>query len=151
MLAASHGFQYYYGELFAADVDMVSGDQRIVPLMTFTDADTLRDAVNTYSDITTPDLFDGANAPTTGSALDAQAVNIDDANNRAEFDADDEPRTALGAGTRSIQGELLIEFNTTLAGSLPEFWIEYATVKTPDGSDFTVVFNAEGILQMADA
>lgn len=148
VLAASHGFQFFFGELLNADTDMVTQDIRIVPLMTNTTADTERDAVDQYSDFTTPDLFDGANAPTSGSALNGQAVNIDDANDRAEYDADDVSRSALGAGTRPIQGELLIDFLTTLAGSLPQFWIEYASSKTPDGGTFTVVFNAEGILQV---
>jgi hypothetical protein len=45
---------------------------------------------------------------------------------------------------------LLINFVTNLNSSLPLHWIEYASNKTPDGSTFTVVFNAEGILQAAD-
>lgn len=149
VLNASHGFQFAYGEYLNADTDLVSGDVRIVPCMTNTTCDTQRDAIDQYSDFTTPDEFDGSGYSTGGQALDNQAVNIDDANDRAEFDADDEAAT-LGAGTRSIQGNLLIEFISTLNGSLPLHWIEYSANKTPDGSLFTVVFNAEGILQAAD-
>lgn len=149
VLAASHGFQFAYGEYFNADTDLVTGDVRIVPCMTNTTVDTQRDAIDQVSDFTTLDEFDGSGYSTGGQALDNQAVNIDDANDRAEFDADDEAAT-LGAGTRSIQGNLLIEFISTLNGSLPLHWIEYSANKTPDGSTFTVVFNAEGILQAAD-
>lgn len=149
VLAASHGFQYAYGEYLAADIDLVADDIRIVPCMTNTTVDTERDAKDMVSDFTTVDEFDGAGYSTGGQALDNQAVNIDDANDRAEFDADDEAAT-LSAGTRSIQGNLLIKFDTTLNNSVPLHWIEYAANKTPDGSTFTVVFNAEGILQAAD-
>jgi hypothetical protein len=149
VLAASHGFQYAYGEYLAADIDLVADDIRIVPLMTNTTADTERDAKDMVSDLSNVDEFDGSGYSTGGQALDNQAINIDDANDRAEFDADDEAAT-LGAGTRSIQGNLLIKFDTNLNNSVPLHWIEYASNKTPDGSTFTVVFNAEGILQAAD-
>jgi hypothetical protein len=149
VVAASHGFQYAYGEYLAADIDLVADDIRIVPLMTNTTVDTERDAKDMVSDFTTLDEFDGSGYSTGGQALDSQAVNIDDANDRAEFDAEDEAAT-LGAGTRSIQGNLLIKFDTNLNNSVPLHWIEYASNKTPDGSTFTVVFNAEGILQAAD-
>lgn len=146
---ASHGFQYAYGQYMQAGVDLVNNDIRIVPCMTNTTCDTERDAKDQVSDFTTLDEFDGSGYSTGGQALDNQAVNIDDANDRAEFDADDEAAT-LGAGTRSIQGNLLIKFVTNLNSSLPLHWIEYASNKTPDGSLFTVQFNAEGILQAAD-
>lgn len=149
VLAASHGFQYAYGQYLTKQVDLVNDDIRIVPCMTNTTVDTERDAKDAVSDFTTLDEFDGSGYSTGGQALDTQAVNIDDANDRAEFDAADEVAT-LGAGTRSIQGNLLISFITNLNSSLPLHWLEYASNKTPDGSQFTVQFNAEGILQAAD-
>ena len=149
VLNASHGFQFAYGQYLKKQRDLVNDDIRIVPCMTNTTVDTERDAKDQVSDFTTLDEFDGSGYSTGGQALDNQAVNIDDANDRAEFDADDEAAT-LGAGTRSIQGNLLIAFVTNLNSSEPLHWIEYASNKTPDGSTFTVVFNAEGILQAAD-
>lgn len=149
-LAATHGFQYAYGQYWTEGVHLVNDDIRIVPLMTNTTVDAERDAKDQVSDFTTLDEFDGSGYATGGNALDNQAVNIDDANDRAEFDADDEVRTALGAGTRSIQGELLILFSVSLNASMPLHWLEYASNKTPDGSDFTVVINAEGLLNAQD-
>ena len=146
---ASHGFQYAYGQYLQGAIDLVNDDIRIVPCMTNTTVDTERDAKDMVSDFTTLDEFDGSGYSTGGQALDSQAVNIDDANDRAEFDAADEAAT-LGAGTRSIQGNLLIKFDTSLNNSVPLHWIEYASNKTPDGSTFTVQFNAEGILQATD-
>lgn len=147
--AASHGFQYAYGQYLQAGVNFVSGDIRLVPCMTNTTVDTERDAKDQVSDFTTLDEFDGSGYSTCGSALDNQAVNIDDANDRAECDADDETRSSLGAGTRSIDGELVILYSVSLNASMPLHWLEYASDKTPDGSDFVVTVNAEGYLQLA--
>jgi len=147
--AASHGFQYAYTQYLTKAVSLSADDIRIWPLMTNTTLDTVRDAVDQFSDVTA-DEFDGSNYSSGGLALDSQAVAVDDANDRAEFDAADEVVTALGAGTRSIQGVAVGLFNTNTAGSLPLHWIEFASNKTPDGSDFTFVFNSEGIIQAAD-
>lgn len=149
IVMASHGFQWTYGQYVTKAIDLVNDDIRICKLMTNTTADTQRDAIDHGNDITTPDEFDGSGYTSGGQALDNQAVNIDDANDRAEFDADDEAAT-LGAGTRSIQGNLLTSFVTSFALSAVIHWIEYAANKTPDGSLFTDVFNVEGILQLAD-
>ena len=148
-LAASHGFQYAYTQYLTKAVSLSADDIRIWPLMTNTTLDTVRDAVDQFSDVTA-DEFDGSNYSSGGLALDSQAVAVDDANDRAEFDAADETVTALGAGTRPIQGVALGSFVTNTAASLPLHWIEFASNKTPDGSDFTFVFNAEGILQATD-
>lgn len=147
---ASHGFQYAYGQYLTKQVDLVNDDIRVLLLMTNTTVDTERNAKDQVSDFTTLDNFDGSGYTTNGHALDTQAVNIDDSNSRAEFDAADETISTLGAGTRSVQGILVISFISTLNGSLPLHWIEFASNKTPDGSDFTLVFNAEGIIQAAD-
>jgi len=149
VLAASHGFQYAYTQYMTEGLQLATDDIRIWPLMTNTTLDTVRDAVDQFSDVTA-DEFDGANYSSGGLALDSQAVAVDDSNDRAEFDAADEVVSALGAGTRSIQGVAVGLFNTNTAGSLPIHWIEFAANKTPDGSDFTFAFNAEGIIQMAD-
>lgn len=144
---ATHGYQYAYGQLMTKQVDMVNDDLRIVPCMTNTTVDTERDAKDSVSDFTTLDEFDGSGYSTGGLALDTQAVNIDDANDRAEFDAADEVVATLAAGTRAIDGILLISFITSLNASLPIFWLEFAADQTPGGGQFTFVFNAEGIVQ----
>lgn len=149
ILNASHGFQYAYTQYLTGAINLASDDIRIWPLMTNTTLDTVRDSVDTFSDVTA-DEFDGANYSSGGLALDSQAVAVDDANDRAEFDSADESVTALGAGTRSIQGIALGKFVTNTAASIPLHWIEFSSNKTPDGSDFTFAFNAEGLLQAAD-
>lgn len=144
---ATHGFQYANGQYLTAGVNFVSGDIRLVPLMTNTTVDTERDAKDQVSDFTTLDEADGSGYTTGGLALDNQAVNIDDANDRAEADADDETVTAFGACTRSLQGVLVILYSASLTASMPLHWLEFASNKTPDGSDFVFQINAEGYIQ----
>lgn len=144
---ASHGFQYAYGQYMTGGVNFVSGDIRLVPLMTNTTVDTERDAKDQVSDFTTLDEADGSGYTTGGLALDNQAVNVDDANDRAEADADDETITAFGACTRPLQGVLAILYSASLTASMPLHWLEFASNKTPDGSDFVLQINAEGYVQ----
>ena len=147
--AASHGFQYAFTQYWTGAINLVSNDIRAWPLMTNTTVDTLRDAVDTFSD-TTVDEFDGANYTAGGMTLANKAVAVDDAVDRAEFTADDNTINSLGAGTRSIQGVAIGKFNTNTAGSLPLHWCEFATPKTPDGSNFTFDYSAtDGLLYMA--
>jgi hypothetical protein len=144
-----HGFQYAYTQYWTAAINLSTDDIRLWPYMTNTTLDTVRDAVDTFSDVTL-DEFDGTNYSSGGLALDTQTVAVDDANDRAEFDCADEVVSSLGAGTRSMQGVAVGKFNTNTAGSLPLHAIDFATNKTPDGSDFTFAINAEGLMQMAD-
>src|SRR5690606_35183328 len=106
-------------------VDLVNDDIRYWPLTTNTTADTERDGIETFSDLATTDEFDGSNYSAGGLALDSQAVNVDDANDRAEFTAADEVVANLGAGTRSIAGGVLGKFNTNTDGSLVLHWLEF--------------------------
>ena len=131
----------------AGEIDLNADDIRIALLMTNTTADTENDGKTFISDFTTLDEFDGSGY--VRKALANEAVNLDDPNDRAEFDADDVTFTALGAGTRSVQGVLLYKEGASDAARRIIAWLEFATVKTPDGSDFTVAWNAQGILQLA--
>src|SRR5690606_23150123 len=150
VLCASHGFQSAYVLYWTGSVDLVNDDIRIWPLMTNTTVDTERDGIDTMGEFSDLDEFDGSGYTSGGLALDSQAVTADDANDRAEFDAADEVAT-LGAGTRSIAGILLGVFDTNTAGSVPLHWIEFSSAKTPHGSRFTFQFNAERVLNLADA
>jgi len=92
--------------------------------------------------------MDGANY--VDKALANEAVNKDDANDRAEHDADDVTWTALGNGTRAMQGISHYKFvDGTNANDLPNAFIEFAANQNPGGSDFTIQWSAEGILQFS--
>jgi hypothetical protein len=128
----------------AGEYDLNADDIRVRLEMTNTTADTQNDGIVNFANFTTNDPSDGSGY--VDKALATEAVNKDDANDRAEFDADDVTWTALGAGTRALAGAVIYKFvDGTNANDLPIAWVEFSA--TPDGSDFTISWNAEGILQ----
>lgn len=131
----------------AGEIDLDADDIRIALMMTNTTVDTENSGITTLSDFTALDEDDGANY--VRKVLASEAVNKDDANNRAEFDADDVTWTALGNGTRAIQGVLVYKHVTDDTDSIPIAFVDFAADQNPGGSNFTISWNAEGILQLA--
>ena len=77
-------------------------------------------------------------------------VSTDDVNDRGEFDADDVVFSSVSqAASEQIVAIVVFKFVTNDAGSLPMIFIDAATGMplTPNGSDITITWNAEGILQ----
>lgn len=130
-----------------AELDFIEGqdDIRVALLMTNTTADTEEETA-LMNAFTTLDEMDGANYAR--KTLASQAFAIDTTNDRAEFDHEDLTWTALGNGTRAIQGLLLLKHVTNDTDSIPLAFIEFASTQNPGGSDFTVQVNAEGMLQL---
>lgn len=132
------------------DLDAAGDDIRIALLMTNTTADTENAGilfVGGGNGFATLDDFDGANYPAIRKSLANQIVNKDDGSDRAEFDADDITYTALGVGTRAVAGALIYKFITDDDASIPIAWFQFTG--NPDGNDFTLQWDAEGILQLA--
>lgn len=123
-----------------AGINLGSGghDIRVALLMSNTTADTQNDAIDTVNDFTTLDEFDGANY--VRKALANETVAKDDTNDRGNFSADNPTWTALGAGTRSVAGALVIRHITNDTDSVPLLWFEF--VATPDGNDFVLKWNS---------
>jgi hypothetical protein len=63
-------------------------------------------------------------APGSGRAVAANAVTLDDPNNRSEFDFGDLAYTNLLAGTAQCEGYLIIKFVTNIASSIPIAYID---------------------------
>jgi len=84
--------------------------------------------------------------------LAGKTVTVDDANDRAEFDANDLVYTALGNGTNDTFDEIIImreqDAGATDANTM---LLAHASVSstTTNGGNITLVFNAEGILQLS--
>jgi len=131
--------------MMGGDMDLNADDMRLILCMTNTTADTDIDTDNTSG--FTLDEMDGTNYAR--QALVAEAVNLDDPNDRAEFDADDVVINSLGNGTRQMQGFLIHEFITNDAGSFPLCWGDFSSTINPGGSNFTIAWNAEGIVQLS--
>lgn len=124
-------------------------DLRMALLSTNTTADTEVDAENP-ADVTTLDEFDGAGYAR--QALTGEAVNVDLANDRAEIDANDPTFPAMANGTRQIQGWMILQnVDGTNANDLNKFYQDFSSTINPGGSSLQVQFNAEGIVQVANA
>lgn len=129
----------------AGEIDLNADDIRVYLLMNTTTADTENDAIVNLADFTLIDKHGTAGA----KALTTEAVNKDDANDRAEFDADNVTWTALAAGARPVQGVLVYKHvDGTDLNDLVIAFIDFAADKNPDGSDFTIQWDAQGILQL---
>lgn len=133
----------------AGEFDLNADDIRIRLEMSNTTYDTENDGMVNLADFTTNDPCDGANY--VDKALASEAVTTDDPNDRAEFTADPVTWTALGVGTRTTVGILIYKYvDGTDANDFAIAFIDIGPI-THDGSDFTVTWNAQGILQFSSA
>lgn len=134
-------------DLLQGEIDLdAPNDIRVLLVMTNTTADTDQDAHFITGGITTLDEYDGANY--VRKALTGETVNTDDPNNRGEFDAGDVTWTALGAGTRSAAGIVIIKFVTNDTDNVLIAYIDTGGFPIAgNGGDLTVQWNVEGILQ----
>jgi len=133
--------------LAAGELDLDTDDLRLMLVMTNTTADT-EDDVNFVGSFTTLDEYDGASYAR--QAIAGKVINEDAANNRAELDGTDTVFTSLGAGTRQAQAAVLYKHVTNDADSVPIAYFDTGGFPFDGtGSNVTVQWNAEGILQVA--
>jgi len=84
-----------------------------------------------------------------GETLSNCAVNRDTGNDRVELDADDVTWTSIDAGTAVAA---IIYKDTGAASTSPLIaYVEFSDPVVTNGGDFTIQWNAEGILQLASA
>ena len=145
---ASNAFNNALQKILAAY--LVSGaDIRIALVMTNTTCDIDKDAINFVANITTLDECDASGYARI--ALGSEASNVDDVNDRAEFDGTDISFTGLGTGTRAYLGILVFKFVTDDTDSVPLFFIDFPTDVANTSSQVDVTFNVEGIAQLSQA
>lgn len=137
--------------LLNGGLDLNTDDIRARLVMTNTTCDTEIDAINNLSNYTTIDPADATSYADV--ALGSEAVNTDDTNNRAEFDAADISFTGLGGNaTRAYQGVLLYKYvDGTNANDIPVAYIDFTSTIPATATQVNVPWNAEGILQLAQA
>lgn len=135
--------------LINGTIDLNTHDIRARLCMTNTTCDTEVDAINNLADYTTIDPCDATSYADV--ALGSEAVNIDDTNNRAEFDATDISFTGLGGNaTRDYQGVLIYKYvDGTNANDLPVCYVDFSATIPKEATQVDVPWNAEGILQLA--
>lgn len=136
-------------KILQGGIDLENDDIRVMLVMSNTTGDTEEDT-EFISDLTTLDEMDGANYART--ALASEAVTADTANDRGEFDAADITFTSLGAGTRQVVGAVLYKYNASDdAADLIAYIDSGGFPFTASGANVTITWNAEGILQLANA
>lgn len=149
---ASRIFNVAKEQLLSGLIDLAAGgdDIRIALLMSNTTAGTQNDSgILDLADITTLDRCDSTGYSDAALANESVTRN-DHAVNTANFDGDDVTFTALNSdASRAIRGVLVYKFVTDDTDSIPIAFLEYASDKTPDDSDFVVKFHADGILKAA--
>lgn len=127
-------------------VDFDTHDIRVLLCMTNTNADTLADGANFLADLTLDECDSSGYARV---ALTGEAVNTDDTNDRAEFDANDASFTGLGGNaTRAIQGALVYKHVTNDSDSIPLFFVDFASDIPTTATQIDIPWNSEGILQL---
>ena len=87
-------------------------------------------------------------------ALASQTVTQDDVNNKAVFDAADVTFSTVDqAASETVTGVLVFVHDTDDAGSTPLFFDDTLTglPLTPNGSDITITWHADGIITLAKA
>lgn len=134
--------------LMNGGLDLDTDDIRARLVMTNTTCDTEVDAINNLSNYTT---IDPADATGYADLALTESVAVDDANNRAEFDATDISFTGLGGNaTRAYQGVLLYKYvDGTNANDIPVCFVEFTSTIPATATQVNVNWNAEGILQLA--
>lgn len=134
----------------AGEIDLNADDIRCRLVMTNTTCDTENDGIVNIADFSTVDVCDASSYADV--ALTSEAVNKDDANDRAEFDADDVSFAGLGGdATRDYQGVLLYKYvDGTDANDLVIAFVEFSNQPlAKEATQVDVPWNAEGILQLS--
>jgi len=133
----------------AGEIDLNADDIRARLVMTNTTCDTENAGVVNISDFTTVDPADATGYADV--ALANEAVNKDDVNDRAEFDADNAVFSGLsGDATRDYQGVLIYKYvDGTNANDIPICFIDFDSDIPLAATQVTVPWDAEGIIQFA--
>lgn len=123
-------------QLFNGGVDLDTNTFKAKLVMTNTTVDTENSSKVYLADFTTLDTCDSSGY--TDKTLTTTTVTKVDGSNLAKWTADNLTWTSLPTCTRQIQGVLVYKYVTSNSDSVPVCYVEFASNKTPDGSDFTV-------------
>lgn len=136
---ASDVYTPYKVEAGEADVDLLVDTIKVALV---TSAYTFVATHQYFSDITNEVTGSGYTAG--GATLSSKAVNQDDPNTRAEFDAAD---VTWSSSTITARAAILYKDTGSATSSPLIAYIDFLSDKSSTGGDFTIQWNAEGILQ----
>jgi hypothetical protein len=135
----------------AGEIDLNAADIRARLCMNTTTCDTENDGIVELVDFTLIDIADATGYDDIDMA--GLAVNKDDGNDRAEFDATDLTFAGLsGDATRDYQGVLLYVYvDGTNANDKAICFIDFTADVPKAATSVTVPWDSEGILQFSQA
>lgn len=129
-------------------IDLVADDIRVLLLEASGDQDADDDFVSTVLGRAGTTELTSTGYNRTGN-LAGKAIALDDPNDRSEFDATDAVfPTVSQLAAETVVGYLVFKFVTNDADSIPILIVDSFTPITPNGSDITITWDAEGILQL---
>lgn len=135
-------YNFGKGELLKGNIDL-ENDTIKVALVTSTYTPNV-DTHDDFADVTNEVSATGYTAG--GAALTNASVTVDDTNDRAEFDANDTVWTITGSLTAAAA---IVYKDTGSAASSPLLaYFDFGQDETATDGDFTIEWNAEGILQL---
>ena len=148
---ASNIFNSALNSILNSTIDLDSDDIRARLCMNTTTCDTEKDAITDIADFTLVDVADATGYADV--ALTSEAVAVDDANDRSEFDAADVSFTGLsGDATRDYQGVLIYKYvDGTDANDIPIAFIDFTADITSAATQVDIPWSVEGILQLSQA
>lgn len=142
-----------YNSTLKAMVDAyisVANDLRAILCMSNTTCETENDGIVYVDDFATLDECDATGYSRV--ALTGEATSKDDANDRAEIDANDVVFSGLGGdASRDFFGVLLYDHVTNDADSPVGFFIQFSSTIPAAATQVTVPWDSEGIVQLAQA
>lgn len=124
---------------------MATADMRVLLVLNTTTADTDQDAAFLVDVTTMAEVSDGSYSR---KALTTEAVNTDNPNNRAEFDADDVSWTSLTTGGTVQAVVLYRHVDGTAANDMIVAFIDTGGFPVSiTGGTLSITWNVEGIVQ----
>lgn len=141
-------YNYFKQQSAMGVIDLDTDDIRARLLMTNTTCDTENDGVSSVANFTTLDESDATGYSI--QALTGEVVNLDDGNDRAEFDADNVSFAGMsGDATRDYQGVLIVKYVDGAGADIPIAFIEFTNQPlTSTATQLDIPWDAEGILQL---
>jgi len=142
---------YFKERVAEGTIDLDTDTIKVALLKTDTTADTEANA-QTLAGYTTLGEFSTSGTNYARATLSVTSSAVDETNNRYEFHASNVTFSELSASSPAadIQGVLVLKHvDGTDANDQPIAFIDFSSDLTPDGSDVTIHWHDEGILQLS--
>ena len=130
-------------EILSGEIDLTNDTIKVALVTSSYSPD--KDAHEHFDDITNEVV--GSPYVAGGATLANKAFNADDANDRGEFDADD---VTWSVATLTARAAIIYKSTGTAATSTLIAYVDFGQDYSTSGEDFTIEWDAEGILYLGE-